>query len=251
MLLGITPITSGGAFIYGLDVKKDQSEIRKLLGVCPQHDVLWPSLTGAEHLEIFAALKGIRREDRRGEIDARLVDVGLIKAADMRSCNYSGGMQRRLSVAISLIGDPKILFLDEPTTGADPVARREVWMMIQAAKKDRVIVLVTHSMAEAETLGDRIGIVARGKLRVLGSALHLKNKFGAGYRLNVLLHCDRSDRVTEVLTGVCSGVSIAQITRSDKDGGSVLVEYSLDRGVGDSQMAALVEALEEKKEELS
>ena len=94
-------------------------------------------------------------------------------------------MKRRLSMAIALIGDPKIVFLDEPTTGMDPVTRRSVWDMIEAAKRDRVILLTTHSMEEADVLGDRICIMSRGKIQALGSSIHLKQKFGTGYRLTV------------------------------------------------------------------
>jgi ABC-type multidrug transport system ATPase subunit len=94
-------------------------------------------------------------------------------------------MRRRLSVAIALIGDPKIVILDEPTTGMDPVSRREVWNVIEGAKKNRVILLTTHSMEEADVLGDKIAIVAKGRLQCLGSALHLKQKYGAGYTITV------------------------------------------------------------------
>ena len=109
----------------------------------------------------------------------------LTDAAHRMSVKYSGGMRRRLSIAIALLGDPRILFLDEPTTGMDPVTRRRVWSMIKAAKRGRVIILTTHSMEEADVLGDRIGVMSHGQLQALGSSLRLKNKFGAGYKLNI------------------------------------------------------------------
>jgi len=98
-------------------------EIRTVMGVCPQYDVLWNQLTGREHLELFAALKEVSRAQLESEVVERLTDVDLLKAQNIPSGNYSGGMKRRLSVAIALIGNPKIVFLDEPTTGMDPVSR--------------------------------------------------------------------------------------------------------------------------------
>ncbi|KAK1311874.1 ABC transporter A family member 2 [Acorus calamus] len=114
-----------------------------------------------------------------------LAEVKLTEAAKMRAGSYSGGMKRRLSVAIALIGDPKLVFLDEPTTGMDPITRRHVWDIIEDAKKGRAIILTTHSMEEADILSDRIAIMAKGKLRCIGTSIRLKSKFGTGYITNV------------------------------------------------------------------
>lgn len=146
MLTGNLSITDGDAFIFGKSVKNDMDSIRPFLGVCPQHDILWDQLTGKEHLELFARIKGIANDKIQDEVRARLEDVLLVSSANMRSSAYSGGMLRRLSLAIALLGDPRLVFLDEPTTGMDPVTRRDVWDMIQRAKRKRVIVLTTHSM---------------------------------------------------------------------------------------------------------
>jgi len=116
-------------------------------------------------------------------VNERLEQVSLTKASSMRTSQYSGGMKRRLSVAIALIGDPKVVFLDEPTTGMDPVHRRQVWNIINKAKKGRAVILTTHSMEEADILGDRIAILAKGRLRCLGSSIRLKRKFGTGYKI--------------------------------------------------------------------
>lgn len=115
-----------------------------------------------------------------------LVQVNLTYAAQQRAGSFSGGMKRRLSVACALLGDPKLVFLDEPTTGMDPVSRRQVWDIIERAKQGRAIILTTHSMEEADILGDRIAIMARGNLRCLGTSLRLKQKFGAGYQVQPL-----------------------------------------------------------------
>ena len=187
VLTGMLPITSGDATVYDKFISRDMDQIRAIMGICPQHDILWDQLTGMEHLRLFAGLRGVPEEGNAIEEEAakRLKQVELWGVRDVQSRAYSGGMKRRLSMAIALIGDPKIVFLDEPTTGMDPVTRRSVWDMIEAAKRDRVILLTTHSMEEADVLGDRICIMSRGKIQALGSSIHLKKKFGTGYRLTV------------------------------------------------------------------
>lgn len=191
-LTGIVPTTSGDGLIYGHSIRNaaDMNRIRGIMGVCPQFDILWDSLTGREHLNLFASIKGIPAVQLRAEVEGLLVQVNLKSADSVRAGSYSGGMKRRLSVAIALIGDPKVLFLDEPTTGMDPVTRRSVWDIIEAAKPGRAVVLTTHSMEEADILGDRIGIMAKGRLRCLGTSIHLKSKFGAGYRISVAVDGD-------------------------------------------------------------
>ncbi|KAK4374555.1 hypothetical protein RND71_005232 [Anisodus tanguticus] len=182
-LTGITPVTRGNAIIYGNSVRSSAgiSNIRKLIGVCSQFDTLWDALSGQEHLELFATIKGLSSTSKRSEAKKLLADVKLDDVAKVRAGSYSGGMKRRLSLGIALIGDPKLLFLDEPTTGMDPVTRRHIWSVIEAAKQGRSIVLTTHSMEEADILSDRIGIMARGRLRCVGTSTLLKSRFGAGF----------------------------------------------------------------------
>ena len=120
-----------------------------------------------------------------GLIEYFLNAVDLTDWGNTPCSKYSGGMRRRLSVACSLIADPNVVYLDEPTTGMDPVNRRGVWDVIEKAKKDRVVVLTTHAMEEADTLGDVISIMSRGRLHCLGTSLHLKNKYGSGYHVDV------------------------------------------------------------------
>ncbi|CAN8251970.1 unnamed protein product [Cochlearia groenlandica] len=182
-LTGINPVTSGDAIIYGNSVRSSvgMSNIRKMIGVCPQFDILWDALSSEEHLHLFASIKGLPPASINSIADKLLADVKLTGAAKIRAGSYSGGMKRRLSVAIALIGDPKLVFLDEPTTGMDPITRRHVWDIIQESKKDRAIILTTHSMEEADILGDRIGIMAKGKLRCIGTSIRLKSRFGTGF----------------------------------------------------------------------
>ncbi|XP_074567442.1 ABC transporter A family member 2-like [Curcuma longa] len=189
-LTGITPVTGGDALIYGYSVRTSSgmSSIRRMIGVCPQFDILWDELSGKEHMHLFASIKGLPPSTIKSVAEKSLAEVKLTAAASVRSGSYSGGMKRRLSVAIALIGDPKMVFLDEPTTGMDPITRRHVWDIIEAAKKGRAIVLTTHSMEEADILSDRIAIMAKGKLRCIGTSIRLKSRFGTGYIANVSFH---------------------------------------------------------------
>ncbi|XP_004301161.1 PREDICTED: ABC transporter A family member 2-like [Fragaria vesca subsp. vesca] len=186
-LTGIAPITGGDALIYDHSARSTggMAAIRKLIGVCPQFDVLWKALTGKEHLHLFAKIKGLSPSSVEMIAHKSLEDVKLSDAASMRAGSYSGGMKRRLSVAMAFIGDPKLIILDEPTTGMDPITRRHVWDIIEEAKKGRSILLTTHSMEEADILSDRIGIMAKGKLRCIGTSIRLKSRFGSGFIANV------------------------------------------------------------------
>lgn len=152
ILSGLTPASSGDANIYGYSISSQIHIIRKFMGICPQHDILFVDLTAREHIELYAGIKGIPRKDLPRLIESRLKAVRLWKVADQRAGTYSGGMKRRLSVAISTIGDPKVVFMDEPTTGMDPVNRRHVWSFIEKFKKGKVFVLTTHSMEEADVV---------------------------------------------------------------------------------------------------
>ncbi|XP_044477584.1 ABC transporter A family member 2-like [Mangifera indica] len=182
-LTGVTPVTGGDALIYGNSIGSSvgMSKIRKIIGVCPQFDILWNALSGEEHLHLFASIKGLPPDSIKSVTENSLAEVRLTKAAKVRAGSYSGGMKRRLSVAIALIGNPKLVILDEPTTGMDPITRRHVWDIIQDAKKGRAIILTTHSMEEADILSDRIGIMAKGRLCCIGTSIRLKSRFGTGF----------------------------------------------------------------------
>eukprot|EP01116_Phalansterium_solitarium_P019772 TRINITY_DN564_c0_g1_i1.p1 TRINITY_DN564_c0_g1~~TRINITY_DN564_c0_g1_i1.p1 ORF type:complete len:832 (+),score=308.60 TRINITY_DN564_c0_g1_i1:104-2599(+) len=221
MLTGLYQPTGGDATIFGHSIIDSMPEIRKLMGVCPQHDILWDQLTGREHLQMFAAFKGLPEHEIQAEVEARLEDVGLVSAGNVLTSNYSGGMKRRLSTAIALTGNPQIVFLDEPTTGMDPVSRRQVWNLIQKAKQGRVILLTTHSMEEADVLGDHIAIMKKGRLEVFGSSLRLKNKFGAGYRISVL---GQPDYIPMVIDFFAKNLGV-----TPEGGGSGFVDFGISR----------------------
>ncbi|XP_071717353.1 ABC transporter A family member 2-like [Rutidosis leptorrhynchoides] len=186
-LTGITPVTDGDALIYGHSIRSSigMSNIQKMIGVCPQFDILWDALSGQEHLYLFASIKGLPPASLKMVVQKSLAEVRLTESARVRARSYSGGMKRRLSVAIALIGEPKLVILDEPTTGMDPITRRHVWDIIENAKKGRAIILTTHSMEEADILSDRIGIMTKGKLRCIGNSIRLKSRFGTGYIANI------------------------------------------------------------------
>ena len=133
------------------------------MGVCPQHDVLFDLLTPQEHLEIFCDFKGVK-SDKDKEINQILKDIDLYEKKDSRAEDLSGGNRRKLSVAIALVGGSKFILLDEPTAGLDLSARRKLWDMLMKYKANRIIIMSTHYMDEADILGDRIGIMAQGQI---------------------------------------------------------------------------------------
>lgn len=202
ILSGLTQATAGDALMFGLSVKKDMNLIQKIMGVCPQHDILFEDLSSVEHLELYCGLKGVPRNQWDLLIKDRLQAVKLWNVRNQRAGTYSGGMKRRLSMVIATIGDPKIIFLDEPTTGMDPVNRRDVWTFIEKFKKGRVIILTTHSMEEADVLGDRIAMMAHGKMLTLGNSIALKNEFGAGYRISIVTDPSKMDKVKQFISQV-------------------------------------------------
>lgn len=134
--------------------------MRQFLGVCPQHDVLFDYLTPVEHLRVFYDFKGGKPELKEKEIDDLIRDVGLTTDKDKPAGSLSGGNKRKLSVAIALCGGSKLVLLDEPTAGMDLGARRALWDMLKNYRRDKIIILTTHYMDEADVLGDRIGIMA-------------------------------------------------------------------------------------------
>ncbi|XP_006893947.1 PREDICTED: ATP-binding cassette sub-family A member 3-like [Elephantulus edwardii] len=191
MLTGLFPPTSGRAYISGYEISQDMAQIRKSLGLCPQHDVLFDDLTVAEHLYFYAQLKGLSLQKSREEVRQMLHILNLEDKRDSRSRFLSGGMRRKLSIGIALIAGSKVLMLDEPTSGMDTIARRAIWDLLQQQKSDRTILLTTHFMDEADLLGDRIAIMAQGELQCCGSSLFLKQKYGAGYHMTLVKepHC--------------------------------------------------------------
>jgi ABC-2 type transport system ATP-binding protein len=176
MLTTLVPPTSGKALVNGFDVTTQANEVRQSIGVIPQATTSDGDLSAWENLTIFAKLYGIPREKRKRTIAQLLEEVDLTQWADKPVKMFSGGMRRRLEIARGLVHEPRIFFLDEPTTGLDPVSRTAVWEMLSRLKRERdlTILVTTHYMDEADKLCDRIAIVDHGKLAALDSPLKLK-----------------------------------------------------------------------------
>lgn len=188
------PPTSGDARLAGFSVRNQPEKTRRRIGYCPQFDAHFANLTGREHVELYASVKGVPRALVKEAAALKLKEVGLsIEDSDRLCAGYSGGMKRRLSLACATIGQPQIVFLDECSTGVDPVARREIWQLISdmvtggdvPVEERTSVILTTHSMEECEALCPRIAIMANGRLRCLGSAQRLKSKFGQGYQIEM------------------------------------------------------------------
>ena len=174
MLCGLILPTSGSISICNMDMKKDTLKIKELLNVSPQETAIAPNLTVKENLEFMAGVYQIKKKDSNIE---ELVKIFKLKdVLNKKAKTLSGGWQRRLSIAISLINDPKILFLDEPTLGLDVIARKELWKIISELKGKITIILTTHYMEEAESLSDRIGIMVDGNIISVGTSKELIKK---------------------------------------------------------------------------
>lgn len=174
MLSGLILPTSGDITIENMNMKKDIFKIKEILNVSPQETAIAPNLTVKENLEFMAGVYQIKNKNEK--IDELIKQFRLDEVLNKKAKTLSGGWQRKVSIAISLINDPKILFLDEPTLGLDVIARKELWKVINSLKGKITIILTTHYMEEAESLSDRIGIMANGNLVDVGTAKELIKK---------------------------------------------------------------------------
>nr|XP_040133807.1 ATP-binding cassette sub-family A member 3-like [Ictidomys tridecemlineatus] len=192
VLTGCYPPTRGEAFVNGFDISDNMIEIRKNLGFCPQNDLLFKDLTLAEHLFFYSVIKGMPRNMHTLEIDHMLSIFDLLENRHAFSSSLSEGAKRKLSVIIALIGGSKVIILDEPSSGMDPVSKRLTWNLLMQYKHNRTILVTTPYMDEADTLGDRIAILAMGTLQCCGSSMFLKQIYGAGYHIVMQRepHCD-------------------------------------------------------------
>uniref|UniRef100_A0A8C4Y8L9 P-type phospholipid transporter n=1 Tax=Gopherus evgoodei TaxID=1825980 RepID=A0A8C4Y8L9_9SAUR len=225
ILSGLLPPSSGTAYILGQDIRSEMDSIRKTMGMCPQHNVLFDILTVEEHIWFYGRLKGLSGEQVKEEVKQIIQDVGLPHKRREQTKNLSGGMQRKLSVAIAFVGGSRVVILDEPTAGIDPYSRRGIWELLLKYRKGRTVILSTHYMDEADLLGDRVAIISQGRLCCCGSPLFLKTRLGTGYYLT-LVKREAGARERAALGGSASSVTIA--SRKD-DSGS---ERSCDTGLG-------------------
>ncbi|WVZ64712.1 hypothetical protein U9M48_014192 [Paspalum notatum var. saurae] len=201
MMIGLIKPTSGTAYVHGMDINTGMGNIYTNMGVCPQHNLLWETLTGKEHLFFYGRLKNLKGAELVKAVDHSLKSVNLShgNVGDKQVKKYSGGMKRRLSVAISLIGDPKVVFMDEPSTGLDPASRNNLWNVVKEAKRNRAIILTTHSMEEAEVLCDRLGIFVDGDFQCLGNPKELKARYGSTYIFTVTTSPGQEQEVEQLV----------------------------------------------------
>ncbi|XP_068041307.1 ATP-binding cassette sub-family A member 13 [Anomalospiza imberbis] len=188
LLTGLYPPSSGTIIVDGKDIRTELAAIRTELGVCPQYDVLFSTLTVREHLLLYGSVKapGWTKEQLNEQVSGALEDVDLSQHQYKPVGALSGGMKRRLSIAISFIGNSKTVVLDEPTSGVDPCSRRSIWDVLLKYKAGCTLIFTTHHLDEAEVLSDRIAILQRGQLRCCGSPSYLRETYGQGHSLTLI-----------------------------------------------------------------
>jgi len=168
ILTGLLEPTSGSATVGGYDIIKENGKVRGIIGLCPQETSYYKYMTGRENIELFGNLHGMPKDILKNRTEMLLEKIGLSEAADRKTGQYSGGMVRRVNLAMALIHDPDIAFLDEPTVAMDPQSRRATWDFIEEQKRNnKTVILTTHYIEEAEALADRVGIIDNGKLIAL------------------------------------------------------------------------------------
>ena len=176
MLTCLTKPTSGDAFVNGYSITSQPQHVKQQIGFCPQETWVAPNLTVKENLELLCGIHGLAKKQSAEKIKELSERFHLESVLKRKAGKLSGGWQRRLSIAMSLVNEPKILFLDEPTLGLDVIARHELWDVIGALKGKTTVVLTTHYMEEAETLSDRVGIMKNGVLLAVGTVVELNKQ---------------------------------------------------------------------------
>ena len=186
-LTGLYEATEGNAFYDGDDILigNNMDKFRLKIGICPQHDVLFEDLTIKEHLNMFSIFKGVPSDHIDEEVNKSLKDFKLEEIKDITVSDLSAGQKRQLSIAIALIGGSKVIFLDEPSSGMDVSSRRNLWEILKRQSENKIIILTTHYMEEASVLGNRIGIINKGKMKCIGTPLFLVEKFGKYMSINL------------------------------------------------------------------
>ena len=186
-LTGLYEATEGNAFYDGDDILigNNMDKFRLKIGICPQHDVLFEDLTIKEHLNMFSIFKGVPSDHIDEEVNKSLKDFKLEEIKDITVSDLSAGQKRQLSIAIALIGGSKVIFLDEPSSGMDVSSRRNLWEILKRQSENKIIILTTHYMEEASVLGNRIGIINKGKMKCIGTSLFLVEKFGKYMSINL------------------------------------------------------------------
>ena len=244
--------TSGNCIIHSCSVLTDCSRAFQRVGVVPQDETLWPLLSCWEHLLLFARLRGIPEMELRATCEAMLDLMGLEDQRHTRASALSGGMKRRLSTGIALVGSPEVVLLDEPSAGLDPVARRRLWNVLLATMQDRAVILTTHSMDEAEALCRRLGILVRGSLKCIGTPQAVKDKFGRGVMISVRLKSvdEKGTTVDGIVGKIQKGCPRASLISRERSGFTMLLPKQKASGkVATEAMGPLFSLLDRISEE--
>ena len=195
MLSCLTNPTSGNAFVLGNSITYNESEVKRIIGVSPQETAVAPNLSVKENLELMCGIHVFLKEKRQAKINELSEQFNLHSVLSKKAGKLSGGWQRRVNIAMALISEPSILFLDEPTLGLDVIARSELWSAIRALKGKVTIILTTHYMEEAEALSDRIGIMKIGRLLVTGTVYELMEMTSADKLENAFIEIVKEERI--------------------------------------------------------
>ena len=188
MLSCLTQPTAGDALINGKSIRQDSGAVKAMIAVSPQETAVAPGLSVRENLELMCGVHGFSKEKRNRRIKDMILQLGLQDVINKKAGKLSGGWQRRLSIAMALISEPNILFLDEPTLGLDVLARSDLWDLIRTLKESVTIILTTHYMEEAEALSDRVGIMCHGKLLCCDTLENIKTQTGTNSLEQAFIH---------------------------------------------------------------
>ena len=188
MLSCLTQPTGGTAFIHGISIRQEPERVKSIIAVSPQETAVAPGLTVRENLELICGLYGFSKDKRKQKILDTLQQLGLQEVANKKAGQLSGGWQRRLSIAMALISEPEVLFLDEPTLGLDVLARSDLWELIRGLKGLVTIILTTHYMEEAEALSDRVGVMSKGRLLCCDTVENIKAQTGTNSLEQAFIH---------------------------------------------------------------
>ncbi|CAB3224168.1 unnamed protein product [Arctia plantaginis] len=254
MLMGDEAISSGEAFVSGHSVQRNLNKVHQNIGYCPQFDALFLELTGRETLRVFGLMRGLRMSSIWHISEVFAHSLGFYKHLDKRVHQYSGGTKRKLNTAVAFLGKTRLVFVDEPTTGVDPAAKRHVWRAVRGVQRaGRGVVLTSHSMEECEALCSRLTIMVNGRFQCLGTPQHLKNKFSEGFTLTIKLKTDEAERSANTLTRQSSIVSASASVVKDyvnlnfrnpkimEEYQGFLTYYLPDRSIAWSRMFGIME----------
>lgn len=226
-LCGNISITSGYAIINDVNITDENVKSkykRRLIGLCPQHDILWDELTPREHIELYASIRNYVKSDFDQIVKIKMKEVNLEHVTNDKVSTFSGGMKRRISILLSTVGNPNVVFLDEPSTGLDPVNRRFIWNMIKEIKKKSSVILTTHSMSEAEFLSDRICVIKKGAMQCIGTSLDLKKIYGDGYILTFICEKNCEENVKKIILGLSDNINLVS-----SKGGNLMFSLDFDK----------------------